>query len=725
MNAQLSQSVLMIGDTVVGDQELFYCLRNPEKYIEFLPSAKDRLRHELSKARARILSLPDIAGGKIEIDLTVLPTLTRPPGLVASDCRELVLQFAPFALQGHCWLQGFSKARNNDTEIASTLFRLYKASLSEPGIKSDVAAYKLLMHSAGIVVPSLDAGWDDRLYDCAIQLALVPLCLARCDEEYLAELLGYTLASVAGLSVMMEPWVVQWIRDNGLANSYHTLIESRRQGMELLGREAVQRFLVDALQYGPDQSACKRIADGIRLYISADREFWSVFLARVGLRPLPAEKVLDLFRKKALHGRGFHHRISLAGKSLDDWFSGSLDENSGFLEALVQSQWFNLDDPDKSRFFESVLSPNGPMFGVFSSAELATIRDWLHSAAESAKLGCRNIGCMTVDDVNRPNQPPGGDRITVTTKSPCPGKAELFYQLVNIREHPGVLSHARRYARRCLRYSKLALTLGLNRDLTFFPFDHQLFHARIEQIYRCQVDAYKPLDGRPRLDRGEWVWLIQQFAPTVLVDGCWLQNVSDPGLESSPVSGPLWKIFADEVGDGDQLCNHPLIYRRLLDSLGVDLPEISERHFSVDKNFVGGAFDLPVYLLAISQFPRSFLPEIIGLNLAIELSGLGAGYRRLAESMEYWAIDATIVRLHLSIDNISSGHSAIATRVVSRYLDQVLADSGEEVMQACWSRILLGFISLRVVPARFGGNLACNLIARRAGDYLAGMKVRA
>jgi hypothetical protein len=637
----------------------------------------------------------------------------------------LVLQFAPFALQGHCWLQGFSKARNNDTEIASTLFRLYKASLSGPGTKSDVAAYKVLMHSAGIVVPSLDTGWDDRLYDCAFQLALVPLCLARCDEEYLAELLGYTLASVSGLSAMMEPWVVQWIRDNGLANSYHTLIESRRQDMELLGREAVQRFLVDALQSESDQNADQRIADGIRLYVSADRAFWSVFLATVELHPLPAEKVLGLFRKKAFHGRGFHHSISLAGKSLDDWFSGPLDENSGFLEALIQSQWFNLNDPDKSRFFESVLSPNGRMFGVFSAAELATIKDWLQSAAESAKSGRPNSGAMTVGNVNRDNQSTSADRITVTTKSLGPGKAEMFYQLVNVREHPGVLSHARRYASRCLCYSRLALTLGLNRDLTFFPFDHQLFHARIEQVYRRQVDAYKPLQGRPRLDRGEWVWLIQQFAPTVLVDGCWLQNVSDPGLESSPVSGPLWKIFADEVGGGNLLCNHPLIYRRLLDSLGIDLPKISEHQFSVGKNFVGGAFDLPVYLLAISQFPRSFLPEIIGLNLAIELSGLGAGYRRLAESMEYWAIDATIVRLHLSIDNISSGHSAIATRVVSRYLDQILADSGEEAMQACWSRILLGFISLRVVPARFGGNLACNLMARRAGGYLSRMKLRA
>jgi hypothetical protein len=725
MNAKVSQSVSMNGNTVAGDRELFYWLRNPERYMEFLPCAKDRLRHELSKARARVLEVPDIAGGKIAIDPTVLPTLTMPPGLGSSECRELVLQFAPFALQGHCWLQGFSKASNNDTEIASTLFRLYKAGLSEPGTKSDVTAYKGLMHSAGIIVPSLDSGWDDRLNDRAFQLALVPLCLARCNEEYLAELLGYTLASISGLSVMMEPWVLQWIRGNGLANSYHTLIESRRQGMEPLGREAVQRFLVDALQHGSNQSAGERIADGIRLYVSADREFWSGFLGAVGLRPLPVEKVLDLFRKKALYGRGFHHRIRLAGKSLDDWFSGSLNENSGFLEALLQSKWFNLDDPDKSRFFESVLSPNGPMFGVFSPAELATIRDWLKSAAESPKSGCRDTGSMTVGNVRIRNHPRGADRIAATTKSPCPGKTEMFYQLVNVREHPGILPHARRYARRCLRYSKLALTLGLNRHLTFFPFEHQLFHARIEQIYRCQVDAYKPLQGRPRLDRCEWAWLIQQFAPTVLVDGCWLQNMSDPGLESSPVSGPLWKIFADEVGDGDRLCNHPLIYRRLLDSLGIALPKISERHFCIDKSFVGGAFDLPVYLLAISQFPRSFLPEIVGLNLAIELSGLGAGYRRLAESMEYWAIDATIVRLHLSIDNISSGHSAIATRVVSRYLDQVLAESGEEVMQACWSRILLGFVSLRVVPARFGGNLACNLIARRAGHYLAGMKLPA
>ena len=72
------------------------------------------------------------------------------------------------------------------------------------------------------------------------------------------------------------------------------------------------------------------------------------------------------------------------------------------------------------------------------------------------------------------------------------------------------------------------------------------------------------------------------------------------------------------------------------------------------------------------------MPEIIGLNLAIELGGLGSVYQRLVDELEFWEIESQIIRLHISIDNLASGHSAIAREVIMLYLDGILNQHGDE-----------------------------------------------
>ena len=125
------------------------------------------------------------------------------------------------------------------------------------------------------------------------------------------------------------------------------------------------------------------------------------------------------------------------------------------------------------------------------------------------------------------------------------------------------------------------------------------------------------------------------------------------------------------------------------------------RAFAHHPDFLDTAFDIPNFLLAISHFPKTFLPEIIGLNLAIELGGLGAVYQRLVDELEFWKIDSQIIRLHISIDNLASGHSAIATEVIMLYLDGVLSQHGEEAMQDHWKRIRTGYNALGFVTRRF------------------------
>jgi hypothetical protein len=243
-------------------------------------------------------------------------------------------------------------------------------------------------------------------------------------------------------------------------------------------------------------------------------------------------------------------------------------------------------------------------------------------------------------------------------------------------------------------------------------FSHQSFIQQIKTIYQAEADQQKAFTPPPKLSRKAYLWGIEQFAPVLLVDGSWLQNVAIAGNHQHSISRYLMRIYADEIGDGRSDWNHANVYRQLLESTNIQLPEFTSEQFSQHQGFVDSVFDLPVFFLAISQFPSSFEAEIIGLNMAIELSGLGATYSRLVDELNYWEIDSRIVSLHLSIDNLATGHAALAQDAVIIYLDQILNTSGYAEMQKHWQRIWSGYLALQVVPAKFRRALIWNYFKR-------------
>jgi hypothetical protein len=283
---------------------------------------------------------------------------------------------------------------------------------------------------------------------------------------------------------------------------------------------------------------------------------------------------------------------------------------------------------------------------------------------------------------------------------------ELFHHLMNLDQFPTVLPEAKERVQKTLRQAERTLRWTRDPHKQFFPYTPTAFELRIAAIHEQEVKGYKPFEPPPRLSKEEYIWGIEQFAPLVLVDGCWLQWTAQAGRTQDPVSQRLFRIYADEVGNGDPRRNHSNIYRRLLESLNIQLPPVDSQAFAADPRFPDAAFDLPVYFLAISQFPETFLPEILGLNMAIELSGLGRGYQRLIDELNYWGIDAQIVRLHLYIDNLTSGHSAIAKEAIERYLDEVMSLAGGDEQQRHWRRIWTGYLSLHSAARRFKWVLA-------------------
>ena len=92
--------------------------------------------------------------------------------------------------------------------------------------------------------------------------------------------------------------------------------------------------------------------------------------------------------------------------------------------------------------------------------------------------------------------------------------------------------------------------------------------------------------------------------------------------------------------------------------------------------------------LAASLNTRRFMPELLGMNLAIEATGVGGMYlerwRRARGKGAKWK--ALAFRLHNSIDNYADGHTKWSLSAVQSFMRRVQRASPAEV-QTQWHRV--------------------------------------
>ncbi|MEK8174273.1 iron-containing redox enzyme family protein [Streptomyces sp. M19] len=138
------------------------------------------------------------------------------------------------------------------------------------------------------------------------------------------------------------------------------------------------------------------------------------------------------------------------------------------------------------------------------------------------------------------------------------------------------------------------------------------------------------------------------------------------------------------MGNGDRELNHPRIYRSLLAEMGVEPPPTGSPEFAAWPGFEDASFATPVYWLCVSRFPQTFLPEILGLNLAMELSGVGGGYRSASVALRHYGYSTQFVDLHNTIDNVATGHSAWAVDAIDSYLADLPRVLGPHQEAAVW-----------------------------------------
>ncbi len=673
-----------LGLANLSGREIFYYLGHLNNYPGMLPQAYYFVSKWLFEAERKYQAslVPDCQPEALSIK--EVPALDLRYWDIENQ-QQCVNQTTTILLTQPAWLENISRIVCCQTRFASQLISVY-LKITNKGEAGDLLSLcQSLILACGGKIPVLyrysycsSPEIPENMFDfSAIQLAF-----RYFPRIYFPEILGFTLANC------QFPTLIEvCFPDHRLPMKFFE--RRRRCSEEQL--PALYICIRDYLDLFPRQKSeiWQRIQRGFWLYQLQMQRCRDQFNEKLETPLEPQQAIADLFQKKKLAAIGHHQNIKLEGQSLDVWFEGMPDNHQQFLKALKKSGYVDSENPSASRLLK-LFEFQGPMFGVLDQSELQIVTDWLKNGPTEISINTvkqQKHFCVTEQNTRDIN--------SAKTYSGLSNR-NLYYYLVNADLFSDVLPEAKK------RLTKLLLWCGFFNSLPFKHYHYEQFESWIDQGYQSEMAAYEPLQGKPKISREAYIWGIEQIAPMILIDGCWIQNSLAIQHDYPEIARILFEIYCDEIGNGHLEQNHPFIFRQLLESLSINLPSVHSRDFITHHGFIHSAFDLPVYMLALSSHSAEFLPELLGLNMAIEVSGLGKDYMKLVDEWTYWGINPEIARIHISIDNIASGHTFLAKKAIQIYMDDVLHRTGDyAILDRHWRRIYSGYASLRFVGARF------------------------
>ncbi|MFL6647901.1 MAG: iron-containing redox enzyme family protein, partial [Sulfurifustaceae bacterium] len=113
-----------------------------------------------------------------------------------------------------------------------------------------------------------------------------------------------------------------------------------------------------------------------------------------------------------------------------------------------------------------------------------------------------------------------------------------------------------------------------------------------------------------------------------------------------------------------------------------------------DESIPQGAFKAATFLLALNRVHARRFPELLGVTLAIEMSGLDGFYEQMIANLEKYGHTSAIWRLHVSIDNYSSGHSRQSLDAIIHYMQEIRRTHDDAVVELVWNRVWTGFLTM-------------------------------
>lgn len=720
------------------ERQLYYFLLNVDEHHDVLPRAFGIVERHLDHGEAVSHELPEelqffehtrasfqnrmkaIRGWRRRS----LASLTKVDELSEFQRAYLLRQLAPMGLVDGCLLQNISGAATSHTRVTAELLKLYAREIGDADpARNHANLYRDLLHGSGLYLPETTSWAFVQQYtilDSSFSYPVLLLSLSQFPRVFLPELLGFTLHYYwCGVYPFEGPLGEQIAGEGGSSR----FLDLHGLGDELGDAEA---FVVEAVDAhlnaagaGDDavrQEQWKRIWHGFVTAYTAHQTFLKeIFGSLDSAEGTPRSRMVEMIRRKAPVGHGYHGAAKLGGRRIDDMLNPDSLDPEGLLEGLAGSHYVKAGDSSGSVFFGRLVHFGGPMFRVFSPSELATIAEWIDSLPENGS---------TEEPENERRQPQraGGDHVRGTdgiapahvaesnsfqksvdkySKMPL---GDAYYHLINAEYFPDVMPFAKDFATNWLARARRGLRRG-EMPLPFEDYTPEAMDKWVHDRHRFQVESYRPLDGKPIQSKEELVNATTQLAPMILIDGAWVENMSNAATSYTDIGSMLFHIYSDEVGNGQTELNHPNVFRELLAEMGVHPPPTHYLEFARWPNFTTAAFEVPVFWLSVSRFPKFFRSEILGLNMAMEISGVGGTYREAIDTLRYYGFSPYFIELHNTIDNASTGHTAIAREAIKLHLDEILARGGDALVKQHWERVWTGFRALKPPPRSFVDSL--------------------
>ncbi len=599
------------------------------------------------------------------------------------DLREAVLrQRAPVGLVSGCWLDTLSQPASQPSVIVNHLFQHHVALKGEGNPQRSLHHLRRrALEGAGVYLPEISAEDFMRKAQARPLTAIHAsfyVALSRQPFSFLPE--------VAGVHYAFHTLGV----DDLLAGAQPLLPEP-------MLRESLAEFLDLTRRSGHGPAERKRLHAAIRLVLGLEREHVAMLAElacwRGGLS-LDA-RVAEIIAQHAPFAGRMHRDVRVAGRPLTETFTDPGFDVAAFIQDFRKSGHLKPLRTGGCRFLNAIKF-GGPMFAIFDEREAAILKAWV-AGVQRGNLPEVAIPVNRVGDAQAARwraaitQSEPDD--VIFAELPLIDDRELLYRLVNIENFPNTRALARKRAIEGFADGEILFThgaAGQYTDASYFDYSPEALRARVAHIYWDKlVNTYQPLKEIP--DREQVILGQRKMALGNLIEAAWSHRIGNIGRFDRPSDGLMFAIYADEMGRGDVQKNHIKLIHQVMSSLSVHLPHVRDAAFREQELLPDSSYPFPVHQMCMALFPDSFYSEILGYNLAIEMNGLGFVRMHEMERLRAHGFDISYEEVHLSIDNVSTGHSKQSVDVIISYLDSVERNHGSAVVQDEWRRIWRGY----------------------------------
>ncbi|MBV9821010.1 MAG: iron-containing redox enzyme family protein [Actinobacteria bacterium] len=639
----------------------------------------------------------------------------------------------PMASALGCWLQNLSAPGVFEDEVQLRLMALLADDI---GVGRPEASrydeFRLLLGRERLTGLAVGVGELADLAAVPEELYALPAvlqALSRRSDAFAFELVG--VDHVARSLGMLPCWAALRPHRPG-AIDWSRLDLSVADGFGELGDPVAvsSRIVAACAALGPEPAA--RVAAGAAWFADAVRQ-WSERVLHACRQALdPEQAMAALVRARAREGAVYHQDYLLERRPLSGWLREAQQDPAPFLRALAASRLVKPGNSARSLLVNGLVGVRGRMFRIFSPEDLAVLRRWIDQLPPRAdqpnqSQPNQNQSDQNQSDQSRPDRSgpssypvPGPPPAVSPDLGVSPADVRQAYFLLQGRAlEPRTRAFALDYVRQWLELAERSLESrqsgkadqsgqsgesgraeqSLPAEWTPDGLRPWLMaqHDRHDEQFQQLTGADEALPEREAVIDSSL-----QLAPLTLIDGSWLQGYTDVHLASSRIGAPLFQTYWDELGNGQLELNHPKIYRDNLADMGVTLAPTASWEFAHDPRLREESLRLPVYWLCLGKLPVTFRPEILGMNLAMELSGVGGSYRSARRFLLHYGYSTRFVDIHNTIDNVSTGHSAWAADAIDTYLRTHPSRTDAGWLAAEWHRIRVGYESLAPVQPKRG-----------------------